>query len=182
MPPPETRAAAAGWCAVALLAGLASCSTRPRAPALENAPVYHNAREGFRFLVPEGWTQQSRAEFPPGPAEKERLLVAYRFAGSSVALFEVTLIDLAESADLAAYLGRPSFGASDWKPASPPADVACGGRTGRRLVFASGHLNREVVAVRRGERVYLFTGLVAAEDGRARQELRRAVASILWDR
>src|SRR5438105_510697 len=50
----------------------------PRAPALRPEPVYSNAREGFRFVAPEGWALVAKADLPPGPAEKERLLVRYQ--------------------------------------------------------------------------------------------------------
>src|SRR2546423_15656230 len=75
-------------CALLLL----GCDSKPRAPALMDDPVYQNDREGFRFLVPDGWKQHARAEVPPGKSEKERLLVQYRRpAEGGEATLEVTL-------------------------------------------------------------------------------------------
>src|SRR5689334_537493 len=88
---------------VVMLLGL-GCQPKPKAPALLDEPVYQTD-EGFRFLVPEGWIMSARANVPPGPVEKERLLVQYRRAsGESQATLEVSMMDLPEDADLAAYL------------------------------------------------------------------------------
>src|SRR5262245_25916538 len=93
---------------------LASCSSGPRAPALRDEAVYQNDREGFRFRVPEGWTQHAKSDLPPGKANKEHLLVSYR-RSSKPASLEVSLADVPESADLATYLAGPSFGAKQWR-------------------------------------------------------------------
>src|SRR5262245_64118678 len=83
------------WAAVGLLLLLLGCAPRPRAPALLDEPVYQNEREGFRFLVPEGWKQYARSEAPPGKGERERLLVLYRrLTPGPEATLEVTRADL----------------------------------------------------------------------------------------
>src|SRR5205807_3959401 len=64
----------------------------PHAPALRSEPVYNNTREGFRFVAPEGWSQVAKADLPPGPVEKERLLVRYQAATGGGAM-EVTIVD-----------------------------------------------------------------------------------------
>ena len=55
---------------------VSGCSTKPRAPALQDETVYQNSQEGFRFLPPADWKQQARAEFPAGPVT-EKLAAAY---------------------------------------------------------------------------------------------------------
>src|SRR5438094_7104681 len=62
---------------VALLSTV-SCNSGPRAPAITTEAIFNNPREGFSFLVPEGWVQQSRSDIPPGSYEKARLLVSYQ--------------------------------------------------------------------------------------------------------
>ena len=180
------RAHGLGWAGglslFACLVLCGGCSTRPRAPALLDEAVYHNAREGFRFLVPEGWSQQARSELPPGKVEKERLLVSYRFPGASSAMLEVSLADFPEPFDLTGYLEGPSFGSAKWKSSSPPAPVKSGDHSGLRFLFTSKHLTKDVLAFRRGERVYCFTGLYATADTQARSELRRATDSLIWER
>src|ERR1700690_3094047 len=54
------------------------CQARLSAPPLDDAPVYKNRREGFRFFVPEGWKQRARGEVPAGKIESERMLAEYR--------------------------------------------------------------------------------------------------------
>jgi len=163
----------------------AGCGERPRAPVLRDEPVYQNDREGFRFLTPTGWTQDARAAIPPGKATKERPLVDYRrAAGIRGASFRVSLIDLDPSADLAAYLTGPSYGAKSWRQAGTSEEVAAGNVPGVCYTFRTGtgkaETVKEVIAVRRGERVYLFTALFAPKDTEVREELHRVVASVIW--
>jgi hypothetical protein len=179
------RPAAAALFAAALLA--AGCADKPRAPALRNEAVYQNIQEGFRFLVPEGWAMHTRANLPPGPLEKEHILVAYqrRSAGAGrPAAFEVSCADLPESADLAAHVAASGPGKDGWRAARPPEPVAAGNVQGVRVTLAGRAGNegtqREVVAVRRGGRVYFFTLLAAPADTAARDQARQAVGSLLW--
>jgi hypothetical protein len=163
----------------------AGCTPRPRAPALDNSPVYQNDREGFRFLPPEGWTQLARADVPPGKFLKDQRLVSYQGAGGQrVALLEVTLADLPENEDLAAYLSKPSYGASDWRLKSEPESLTIGSAQASRCSFL-GRIGKEdeakeVVSFRRGGRVYFFIGMFAPADTEARDKIRRAVGSIIW--
>jgi hypothetical protein len=170
----------AGW-ALQML----GCQARPHAPALGDEPVYQNTREGIRFLAPEEWTLRAKAEIPPGKADKERLLVAYARRGADKgATLEVTLADLAPATDLAVYQGSHSFGAEKWRSAAPAETLQINGIPAVRLAFAvrSGkeELTREVVAIRRSERVYFFTGIFPTGDSKARDQVRRAIASAQW--
>jgi hypothetical protein len=170
----------------ALLGLLPGCAPRPRAPALGQEPVYHNTAAGLRFLAPEGWAQVAKGEVPPGKQEKERLLVAYqRPTPGSNARLEVTCTDLAKGTDLAVYLAAPAFGVKSWQTAATAEALTAGGVASHRFIFTgragAEDLTREVVACRRGERVYFFTGLFQSGDTKARDEIRRAVASVLWD-
>jgi predicted Zn-dependent protease len=171
----------AGW-----IAG-SGCQPRPKAPALLDEPVYQNDREGFRFLVPEGWIMAARADVPPGPAQKERLLVQYRRANADKqAMLEVSQADLPEPTDLQAYLSGPSFGASRWKSSAAPEPIEVHGVNGTRFRLTAQvrgeQLAREVTAFRRGERVYFFTLLYAPADTSAPEQARRAVGRIVWTR
>jgi hypothetical protein len=164
---------------------LAGCRPRPRAPDLNDAPVYENDREGFRFMVPEGWSQYARSELPPGKLDKERLLVQYRRTKSEKeATLEVSAADLSPSTDLANYLAAPAFGVKDWKLKPSPESVEVNGVAGTRYDFAGRvgkeEMTREVVAFRRGERVYFFTTLFFTKDTTAQEQSRRAVSRILW--
>src|SRR5262245_60271828 len=94
---------------LALLAMIAGCSDRPRAPALRNDPVYENTSAGIRFMVPAGWTQQAKSEPSSKPANTEQLLVRYTGPRSPIpATFEVTYQDVDDSDDLQALLAAPS--------------------------------------------------------------------------
>jgi hypothetical protein len=163
----------------------AGCHHGPRAPALDDSPVYQNDQAGFRFLVPEGWSQSARSELPPGKLDKERLLVQYRrTASSKEATFEVSAADLGPSADLADYLAAPALGVKDWKLKPPPEDLEVSGVRGTRYNFAGRmgkeDVTREVVAFRRGERLYFFTTVFASKDTTAQEQARRAVSRLLW--
>ncbi len=168
------------------LAGLllAGCG-RPRAPVLEDSPVYQNDREGFRFLVPEGWIMTARADVPPGRAEKERLLVQYRRReGGEVATLEVSLADLPAGTDLAAYLEGPAYDVEHWHRRGEAEAVDVGGVPAVRLAFIGRsegkELAKEVTGFPRGSRTYFFTAVYFPGDASAPEQVRRAVASTIW--
>jgi hypothetical protein len=172
----------AGLAALAFL--LAGCGARPRAPALQSGPLYQNEREGFRFLAPEGWVQRARAELPAGPFEREELLVAYSRVSDRPASFEVSLADLPEGADLRKFLtAAPSEGVR-WRAKGAPEPVTVNGVSAKRFALAGGagkgEQVKEVVAFRRGGRVYFFAGVFAAGDPATRDEVRRAVNTVVW--
>jgi hypothetical protein len=171
------------WVAAAALCGCDSAA--PRAPALRDDPVFQSDREGIRFLAPEGWRQNIRGEPPPGPTEKERPLVEYaRMSGGAGASLRVSLRDVPPSENLAEYLAGPSFSVKRWAQTGPEEEAAVGSATGTRYVFrgkaGNVELTKEVVAVRRGERVYFFTALYAPKDTEVREQLRRVVGSVIW--
>src|SRR5262249_4426772 len=146
-------------------------------------PVYHNSQEGFRFVPPEGWTMRGRAEFPPGPQPQERLLVEYkRLPPQKPASLEVSMVDVAPAVDLAAWLQERAGEGGDWKPAGGVERVEVRGLAGARVVLTASsggdNTQKEITAVRRGARVYSFAGIFVAADGRAREQVRKAVASV----
>jgi hypothetical protein len=163
---------------------LAGCSAGPRAPALQDDPVYQNNREGFRFLVPDGWTQSARGEAPSGPATQEQMLVEYRLIGAEQpAAFRVTLVDLPAGTDLEGYF-KTRWPAESWTSLTAAEPLEVDGRPGTHAAFASKEASaeqlQEVFAFQRGERAYLFVGLAAPTDTKARQQVRRAVESLHW--
>jgi hypothetical protein len=165
---------------------LAGCGgrDRPHAPALSDEPVYQNDREGFRFLVPDGWTQIARGELPPGRVERERMLVEYRlFGADKPATLEVTALDLDTGTDLKAYLAKRTSGET-WRPKGPAEALQIDGTPATRLVLtgrpAGDETTHDVLACRRGDRVYFFTGVFSSSDSKARDQVRRAVQGIVW--
>jgi len=172
------------WLTLALVL-LAGCNHRPRAPALQDEPVYLNAQEGFRFLVPTGWKQSARSILPPGPVQKERMLVEYKPPpAETAASLQVTCIDLPSGTSPESYLSTRRHGTEPWrqKGAVEPLDV--NGESAVRLILTSRtgkeQLTREVVVFRRGDRAYFFTGLFPASDGKTREQVRQAVESVQW--
>jgi hypothetical protein len=163
---------------------LDGCKPKPKAPALLDEPVFQSD-EGFRFLVPEGWSMAARGNLPPGKLDKERLLVQYRRTiGDTQATLEVSAADLPDNADLADYLSGPSFSASHWEPSGSPEKVEAGGRPGKRYRFTATvnrvKLAKEITAFRRDERVYFFTLLFAPADATAPEQIRRAIGRLVW--
>ena len=136
-------------------------------------------------MVPEDWSQYARSDLPPGKLDKERLLVQYRRVKSAKeATFEVSAADLPPSADLADYLAAPAFGSKDWKLRSSPEPLEVDGVPGTRYDLTARvgkeDMTREVVAFRRGERVYFFTTVFFTKDATAQEQARRAVSRLLW--
>ncbi|HMC88332.1 MAG TPA: hypothetical protein VKI17_02240 [Gemmataceae bacterium] len=176
-------------CALAVSFWLAAgCGRAPQAPALENGPVFKNSREGFRFLVPEGWIQYARGEVPPGPLATERMLVEYQLqTGDAPAKLSVTCIDIPnESVDLGQYvLENPKD--QGWRYQTAPRTVTINGLEAK-LIKLGGYLSgkapwtRDVYTFRRGERVYLFSGTYLSADAKAERDIRRALESLIWDK
>lgn len=168
----------------ALLAG--GCRQKPRAPLLQDEPVYHNPKQHVRFLAPEGWTQHAKADVPAGPVEGAPLLVHYiHWNGDDPALLELSLVDLPETADLPTYLSGQSFGAKQWRVALRGEPVEAGGVAGQRIVLQTsdqhGDRTKEVTAFHRANHWYLFTGVFSTSDTAARDQIRQAIQSIVWD-
>ncbi len=164
---------------------LAGCTNRPHAPALSDEPVYQNAEEGFRFLVPEGWLQYARRNYPPGRADKEHLLVAYRRSDpTKPAALEVSRVDFPRTTDLASYFTGGSDGAKLWQSEGPPENVEVDGVPGTRLAYSAmvnkEPTTKEITAFWRDDRLYFFTGIFLTSDTKVREEIHRAVASTLW--
>jgi hypothetical protein len=167
-----------------LLAAAAACDSRPRAPALVDNAVYQNEREGLRFLVPDGWLQQGRSELPAGPIDRERMLVLYRQpdAGPPSSL-GLTVVDIGAGADLGKHVVEASGTAPPWKLIDKQ-EARVGSRPAERYRLSArapeGELRREVVAVRKGGRVYFFTGTWGANDTASPEQVRRTLDAVLW--
>lgn len=169
--------------AIALLS--AGCGGRPSAPALRDAPVYQNNREGFRFLVPDNWTQQASSNLPTDKLEGEVLLARYNMRTSGPgALLEVLCFHESQSENLEQYHAGPSHGAPRWERVEDREALEVNGKPAERFVYRaeiSGQpMLKEVVVFRRGERIYNFIGMFWASDDKAREQVRRAVGSTIW--
>jgi hypothetical protein len=171
---------------LALAALAAGCSPKPRAPALmQGEAVYHNAQEGFRLLPPPNWSVHARTESTPDKLTEERLLVRYQRTGpAGRAAFDVTMEDVPESEDLAEVIRERRL-AADWKPVGSVESLEVGGRPAARGAYQTqpkqgAALLREIVAVRKGGRVYLFTGTFPAGDAKSREQVRKSVATLSW--
>lgn len=180
-------AALSKMAAAALLATMlfcCGCRPKPKAPALIDEPVYQSD-EGFRFLVPEGWIMTAKGNVPPGPTEKETILVQYRLLrGDSGATLEISAVDLPEDADLADYLSGPSYSVRRWNLLGKAESIEAGGVSGKRFRFNgevdSSELVKEVTAFRRGGRVYFFTVLYSPKDTAAPEQARRSISRLVW--
>jgi hypothetical protein len=166
--------------------GLAiGCSGRPHPPVLQaNKGVYRNSKEGFKFQPPPDWNQHARAN----PSDKDRAhesqLVKYKRLNAKPAFFQVSVMDLAPAADLAAFLVDYSPG-KDWHRQGKAEPLVVGDVPAFRETFTGSwdreSVVKEVVAVHRGKCVYFFTGIFPVNDKEAQQQIRQAVTSVLWE-
>jgi hypothetical protein len=138
-------------------------------------------------MVPEGWTQHSRAELPDGSLDRERMLVSYQLLGKSrPSTFQISAADLPANTDMSKYLTGAAFGIEDWKVKPPAEHLTIDGQPATRFTFVRVTLGpgskalREVVAFRRGERVYFFATLFPGADDKAREQIHRALESLVW--
>ncbi len=163
---------------------LPACSDRPKAPPLTQESVYQNDAIGVRFLVPSGWTTQSRAVLPSGPLAKPIVLVSYQGGYERPAKFLVLVADIPPDVDLRAYLIEHQVGSEKWKSQSAIEPVSINGAPASRFVLTlprgKEEIRREVTAFRRDNRVYLFLVDFSATDGASRDAVRTAIDSIKW--
>jgi len=162
------------------------CNSRPHAPALLNEPIYQDDQAGFRLEIPDSWIIYAKSNLSRGePLPEERKLVGYRLTrADKPAMFEISCMDLAESADLTAYFTRHGAGPSSWRREGTPESITLGTMPAQRLVFVTGAgtgtERKEVVAVRIGTRTYFFTLVSAPSDVETRDSVRRRLAGITW--
>lgn len=163
----------------------AGCDSRPKAPALQDGPVFKEPREGFRFLVPEGWKQLARGQVPPGKIPGERMLAEYKcLTCSRPGALMVSVADVPLSTSLSDYLTKNTRTGEDWKLSGPAEEFTINGVPAARITYllraGKQEAIREIVAFRRGERAYFFKGYYAGSDAASRQAIRTAVDTIVW--
>jgi hypothetical protein len=165
----------------------AGCGRGPAAPELGNSPVYYNAAEGFRFLVPDDWIQTASSNLPPGDLDGEIFLVRYSLSTPEMG---ATLIVLCMSGlgaiDLQRHHGEGTFGAARWNVIDPRQTVTINGTPAERIVYRGVTDGREMTkyasCFRRNGRLYSFIGLYSSSDGMARQQIERALESVIWEK
>lgn len=170
----------------AMLVVLVGCGGGPSAPELRDSPVYRSASEGFRFLVPDGWTQIANASLPPGELDKEVFLTRYRVRSPEMgAMLYVVCFNDDASLDLEQYHSEASFRAPSWEVVSPMEEVIINETAGHRGLFKAtldkNEMSKDVLCFRKNGRVYSFIGLYWSTDEKAQQQLSRAVESVIWD-
>ncbi len=161
---------------------VAGCQDRPKAPALRDDPVFEDAQAGVRFLAPTGWIETARSAFPPGPAEKDTMLVRYQSPPTEKsAVFEVSFVDAPESADVTAMLAAPSHGASNWASSEPPEPLKLNAAA-TRYHLAHKNMSKESIVFRRGDRLYFFTFVYLNSDSTVRERMHDVVQSVVWSK
>jgi hypothetical protein len=171
------------WLAVVL----AGCDRRPQAPVLRDSAIYRNDAEGLRFLVPEGWIQTASSLLPQGPLPGDAFLVRYRInTPEPGAMLQVECMPDRPDKDLVQHHAGPSYRVRRWTPVGPAEELVIGGAAAQRLIYTAEmdrrQLTKEVVCFRRGGRIYSFAGLFWSTDDKAREQIRRAVESTIWER
>lgn len=158
----------------------------PEAPELRDAPVYENAQEGFRFMVPDGWTQTASSVLPPGEIQGEAFLARYRVKSPEAGSMLVIECSAASNEkSLKDHHAASSYRANQWTLKGQPETLKLGGREARRMMFEAtldGRvIAKEVTCFQKGNRLYSFVGLFSSTDEKARQQIQRAISSVVWD-
>ena len=174
---------------VALLVGLiltGGCDSTPEAPELVDSPVYQNDQEGFRFRVPEGWTQTASSNLPPGDFEGENFLVRYLVQSpEGGATLQVLCFVDSGQADMEQHHAKGAFGVAKWKLVAPANPVDLTGQAAQRIRYegrlGGKTMNKEVLCVSRGNRMYSFVGMFVEGDDKAQHAIRRATDSLIWE-
>jgi hypothetical protein len=164
---------------------VSGCGRRPHPPALqENNGLYRNSREGLSLHPPPEWRQFGRAISPDADGSHESELVKYKRLTGKPAFFQVFVMELAPSADLAEFLAGHSPG-KEWHRQGNTETLTVGDLPALRDSFSGTWdrqgVVREIVAVHRGKRLYLFKGTFPVDDKEAQTLVRQAVASAVWE-
>lgn len=168
-----------------LIAWTCGCDSSPRAPLLRDAPVYRSESEGFRFRVPEGWSQSANSVLPAGDLPGDIFLTRYQVTTTEGGASLQIICRNDVSADkLEEHWSGPAFGVMAWKLEEPLKNVTAGPVAGERIVF-SGLLGKKtlmkhVTCLHKNKRLYSFVGLYWQNDEFARQQIERALDSLIW--
>jgi hypothetical protein len=165
----------------------AGCGRGPSAPELSNSPVYRNAAEGFRFLVPDDWIQTASSNLPPGDLEGEIFLVRYSLSTPEAgATLMVVCMSESESIDLQGRHAEATFNVATWDVVDRQRTVTMNGSPAERIVYrgvmGGREMTKHVTCFRRNGRVYSFIGLYWSSDEMARQQIERALESVIWEK
>jgi len=141
---------------------------------------------GFRFLVPEGWKQQANSNLPEGGLDKEICLTKFRVPSTKGASLEVLCFDRSFAPDIAKYHAEPSQGVKDWQLDGEATDLDVEGATGECLSLTAAlpdgdKRTKNVTYFIRGDRVFSFVAISTESDLKSREEMRRAVRSLVWE-
>lgn len=184
-PAPLSRSLWAWGLLAGTIAGSSGCDSSPRAPLLRNSPVYHSESEGFRFRVPEGWSQSANTVLPAGDLPGDIFLTRYQVktteGGASLQI--ICRNDLSAE-QLEQHWSGPAFGVTSWKVEEALKNVTAGPVAGERIVY-SGLLGgktivKHVTCLHKNKRLYSFVGLYWQTDEFARQQIERALDSLIW--
>jgi hypothetical protein len=151
----------------------------------QNLDVFRDEIEGYSFRPSPGWLQAARANVSPDERGREHELVKYkRGTGSQLAFFRVSAVDLPDGTDIAGHLDK-TFGKDDKRTSTKPEELKLGGAAATRETYSTKWdrqtMVREVVIVRRGPRVYFFTGTFSPSDKTSREEVRKMLDSVVWE-
>ena len=170
---------------VVAIAWTCGCDSPPRAPLLRDTPVYHSQSEGFRFRVPEGWNQSANSVLPAGDLPGDVFLTRYQMttAEGGASLQIICRNDVAVD-QLETHWSGPAFGVKSWKVDETLKEVKAGPVDGQRIVYSGSMggktLMKHVTCLHRNNRLYSFVGLYWQKDAFARQQIERALDSLIW--
>ena len=178
---------------IVLMFLLAGCNSQKQ-------PVYEDGH-GFRFVPPLGWVERARDDAMPAKSahrqqnlplpplgvtghQQERFLVRYdRISTGHHAWLRVTVADLPSSTPLKTCLSTRLPGRG-WKQESEEDGLEVSGLPAGRIAFVGRWYDQdylcETVAVRKGEKAYLFSAAFPASDATAREQVRQAVLRASW--
>jgi len=182
------------WSATVLLTLLLAGCNAPKPPVYEND-------QGFHFAPPPGWVERVRDDALPARTSRkqqnvplpplgapgnqpERFLVRYdRISTGQHAWLRVTVADLPSSTPLKACLSTRLPGRG-WKRESEEESLEVSGLPAARIAFVGRWYDQdylcETVAVRKEEKVYLFSAAFPASDETGREQVRQAVLRASW--
>lgn len=164
-------------------------------PLLEqDGPLFTDEQISLQFRPPPKWGMQARSTESPTTHKQERMVVKYKrlIRGPRVAWLRVSIGDINENSTPAELLRSRKPREANWTVTKDVEDgLTVGGRPAARITFGglmnpdtsgSRQCSTEMVAVHCGKHAIYFAGTFMSNDEQARNEIRAAVESAVFER
>ncbi|MCS7044978.1 MAG: hypothetical protein NZO58_01350 [Gemmataceae bacterium] len=155
-------------------------------PMLDRLPGDYKADDvGLRFTPPPKWSMQLTSNEDPEHPLKERIVVKFKriVAKAPAAWLRVTIVTTDNADEPIAETVKNRSPGKGWKSVGPPENLTISGLPAAKMTYHGDYSGarsiRELIGVRRGNRVFYFMITYQVADRAAQEEARQALQTVL---